>query len=202
VRELGATRDDAAGEAFDKVAKLLGLGYPGGPVVDRRAALGDASRFPIPAPMNRNDSLEFSFSGVKTHLARRVATGGAPSSDQEVNDWCASFQRTVVGTLVKKTVSAAKREGVATVVLAGGVAANRELRARAADACAAQGLRLVVPPIASCTDNAAMIAYAGALRLVAGERDGWEVATSTRTALLRVTRKGGGPREPRRRAPR
>jgi N6-L-threonylcarbamoyladenine synthase len=194
IKELGATRDDAAGEAFDKVAKAIGLGYPGGPIIDRLAATGDATRFVIPAPMARADSLEFSFSGVKSFVARHVAEHGRPASDAAVADLCAGFQRVVVGTLVKKTVRAAQREGIRHVVLAGGVAANRELRRTAGEACAKAGLSLAVPPFASCTDNAAMIAYAGALRLARGERDDLSFATSTRTALLRVTRKGGGPR--------
>ncbi len=196
VRELGATRDDAAGEAFDKVAKLLGLGYPGGPVVDRRAALGDASRARdvVPTSMARRDSLEFSFSGIKTAVARHVANLPAPLSDEGINDLCAAFQGTVVDALVRKTVRAAEIEGLTRVVIAGGVAANRGLRERMTSACARRGIEVFIPPFASCTDNAAMIAYAGALRLAAGERDGLELAPSTRTALLRVTRKGGGAR--------
>jgi N6-L-threonylcarbamoyladenine synthase len=194
IRELGATRDDAAGEAFDKIAKVIGLGYPGGPIVDRLAAHGNAANFPIPPPMARRDSLEFSFSGVKSFVARHVAEHGKPATDSAVADLCAGFQRTVVDSLVTKTVRAARAEKVGRVVLAGGVAANRELRRAAGEACAAAGLALHVPPMASCTDNAAMIAYAGALRLAAGERDDLSFSTSTRTSLLRVTRKGGGRR--------
>lgn len=194
IQELGATRDDAAGEAFDKVAKLLGLGYPGGPIVDRLAAKGDPSRFPVPMPMARRDSLELSFSGVKTFVARALAEKGMPQDEAGIADVCAGFQQAVTSSLVSKAIRAAKRENVSNLVLAGGVAANRELRARAAEACEKAGLRLVVPPFASCTDNAAMIAYVGALRLAAGERDDFDIATATRTALARVTRKGGGPR--------
>jgi tRNA N6-adenosine threonylcarbamoyltransferase len=194
VRELGATRDDAAGEAFDKVAKLLGLGYPGGPVVDKLAAQGDAARFPIPIPMARRDSLEFSFSGVKSFVARHVAEHGRPRTEEELRDVCAGFQRAVVTSLVKKAVRAAIAEGVPGIVLGGGVAANKELRRTGAEACAKAGLRFAVPPFASCTDNAAMIAYAGAVRLREGERDELHFGTATRTALRRVTRKGGGPR--------
>jgi len=196
IRELGATRDDAAGEAFDKVARRLGLGYPGGPAVDRLAALGDAGRARgiVPAPMAHKGSLEFSFSGIKTAIARHVAgRGGAPSAE-EVRDLCAAFQATVVDVLVKKTLRAAQAEGLGRVVVAGGVAANRGLRAGMGAACARRGMELLIPPFASCTDNAAMIAYAGALRLGAGERDGMDLAPATSTALLRVTRKGGGRR--------
>ncbi|MGK3991160.1 tRNA (adenosine(37)-N6)-threonylcarbamoyltransferase complex transferase subunit TsaD [Sorangium sp. So ce136] len=195
IRELGATRDDAAGEAFDKVAKLLGLGYPGGPVVDRLAADGDAAAAAeaVPAVMARKESLEFSFSGIKSAVARHVAKRGRPEG-QALNDLCAAFQGAVVDALVQKTVRAARAEGIERVVLAGGVAANRGLRAKMAAACARRGLGLFVPPFASCTDNGAMIAYAGALRLAAGERDTLDLAPETRTALPRVTRKGGGVR--------
>jgi N6-L-threonylcarbamoyladenine synthase len=195
VRELGATRDDAAGEAFDKFAKLLGLGYPGGPVVDRLAAQGDGSRAAsaVPRPMARRDSLEFSFSGIKTAVSRHVAAHGVPAG-QDLADLCAAFQDTVTHTLVTKTMRAAQQEGLRRVVLAGGVAANRGLRARMAAECARRGLTLHVPPFASCTDNAAMIAYAGALRIEAGERDGMDLSPSTRTSLPRVTRKGAGMR--------
>jgi N6-L-threonylcarbamoyladenine synthase len=195
VRELGATRDDAAGEAFDKVGKLLGLGYPGGPVVDRLAATGDASRArsAVPKPMAQRDSLEFSFSGIKTAVARHVALHGVPEG-QALADLCAAFQDAVVEALVTKTVRAAQRERLGRVVVAGGVAANGGLRAKMAAVCARRGLKLAVPPFASCTDNAAMIAYAGALRLAAGERDAMALAPSTRTSLPRVTRKGAGIR--------
>jgi len=144
--------------------------------------------------MARRDSLEFSFSGVKSFVARHVAEHGKPTSDEGLADLCAGFQRTVVDSLVSKTVRAAEGERVSHVVLAGGVAANRELRRTAAEACAKVGLALHVPPMASCTDNAAMIAYAGALRLARGERDDLSFGTATRTILPRVTRKGGGRR--------
>ena len=198
IRELGATRDDAAGEAFDKVAKLLGLGYPGGPVVDRLAAQGDAARgreiFKLPSPMAQRESLEFSFSGIKTAIARHIAARPSRPEGQELFDLCAAFQSIVVDTLVSKTVRAARREKLGRVVLAGGVAANRGLRAKMADECKRRGIEVSVPPLASCTDNAAMIAYAGALRLAAGERDDLSVSPSTQTSLPRVTRKGGGAR--------
>ena len=196
IHELGATRDDAAGEAFDKVAKLLKLGYPGGPVVDRLAAEGDASRAAdaVPRPMARRDSLEFSFSGIKTAIARHVAVRGGPPEGQALADLCAAFQSAVVGSLVQKTLRAALREKIQRVVIAGGVAANKGLRARMGEECARRGIQLFVPAFASCTDNAAMIAYAGAVRLAAGERDGMNLAPSTKTSLPRVTRKGSGIR--------
>jgi N6-L-threonylcarbamoyladenine synthase len=193
VSELGATRDDAAGEAFDKVAKLLGLGYPGGPVVDRLAAAGDASRVKLSAPMASSDSPEMSFSGIKTQVSRLVRDR-APLAEADVADVCAAFQAAVTGVLARKTIAAAVREGVEDVVLGGGVAANRELRRRTIDLAAPRGIRVSVPPIASCTDNAAMIAYAGAMRLTRGERDGWDLEATSRTALERKTRKGRGRR--------
>lgn len=192
IHELGATRDDAAGEAFDKAAKMLGLGYPGGPLVDRLAALGNARAHEIPLPMM--EGLEFSFSGIKTWLTRHLAQHGRPATDEAMRDLCASFQRVVVEVLARKLVRAARAEGLGSLVICGGVAANRGLRARTAELASRHGLELFVPPIASCTDNAAMIAYAGLVRFAAGESDPLSLATSTRTSLPRVTRKGRGAR--------
>jgi N6-L-threonylcarbamoyladenine synthase len=172
---IGATRDDAAGEAFDKVAKLLGLGYPGGPVVDKLAALGDPDAVALPLPMRNKQSLEFSFSGLKTAVAQHVAKHGRPASEQACADLCASFQRAVVTSLVHKSVEACRRRKLSRLVLGGGVAANRGLRAAAQEACARHGIALYVPPLASCTDNAAMIAYAGAQQLLRGGADGLDL---------------------------
>lgn len=168
---LAQTRDDAAGEAFDKAAKLLGLGYPGGPVIDRLAARGRADKVSFPMPMASRKTLEFSFSGLKTALARHVQQGGIPPDEEALADVCASFQHVVVESLVRKSMLACEREDIARLVITGGVAANRGLRARAQAACDASGVRLFVPPPVSCTDNAAMIAIAGVQRLIAGERD-------------------------------
>ncbi len=161
---LGQTRDDAAGEAYDKAAKLLGLGYPGGPVIDRLARAGNPDAVPFPVPMAGRPGLEFSFAGLKTSVARHVAEHGVPEDEARLADVCASFQRAVVTSLVDRSLSACRREGVADLVLTGGVAANRGLRALAAARAEAEGVRLHVPEFASCTDNAAMIAYAGAQR--------------------------------------
>jgi N6-L-threonylcarbamoyladenine synthase len=194
VQELGATRDDAAGEAFDKVAKLLGLGYPGGPVVDRLAREGDPERIELSKPMRARRSLEFSFSGLKTSVARYVEEHGRPGDYQRLRDLCAAFQRRVVDSLVQKTIAAAEREAVSSVVLGGGVAANRELSQRLGAETNSKGLKLHIPPLRACTDNAAMIAYAGSHRLARGENDAASIDVSPYTALAQVTRKGPGMR--------
>ncbi|MFO0735084.1 MAG: tRNA (adenosine(37)-N6)-threonylcarbamoyltransferase complex transferase subunit TsaD [Labilithrix sp.] len=192
VKELGATRDDAAGEAFDKVAKILGLGYPGGPVIDRLAKTGDAKAVELPAPMAHTKSLEMSFSGIKTQVAAMMRE--ARDHPPRVEDICASFQASVTSVLAKKLLAAARDEGVRTVVIGGGVAANSELRRRVSEGAAEQGMRAVLPELASCTDNAAMIAWAGIARLQAGERDGLDLVATSQTALPRTTRKGRGAR--------
>jgi len=194
VKELGATRDDAAGEAFDKVAKVLGLGYPGGPVVDRLAKSGDPKAVTLTLPMGHSDSFDMSFSGIKTQVASLVRKNGVPKGDRELADLCASFQAAVTSVLAKKLVAAAQRENVKTVVIGGGVAANRELRQRVSDLASQSGIRAVLPELASCTDNAAMIAYAGVVRLARGEHDSWDLVATSATSLPRTTRKGAGPR--------
>jgi tRNA N6-adenosine threonylcarbamoyltransferase len=194
ITELGATRDDAAGEAFDKVAKLLGLGYPGGPIIDRLAQKGDPERIPLPMPMRRQSSLEFSFSGLKTNVARWVEANGPLGDEPRLYDLCAAFQRNVVESLLSKTFRAARTHGLKTIVLAGGVAANQSLRERASALGERHGIRVVIPHRSHCTDNAAMIALAGSQRLRRGDDQSGQLVMSPHTALERVTKKGAGPR--------
>src|SRR5262249_35159426 len=156
-RELGRTRDDAAGEAFDKVAKLLGLGYPGGATIERLARGGDPRALRMPRPMAGKGDLDFSFSGLKTWVANWVKQHGRPAG-AALAALCASFQRAVVDSLVAKTRDAARRLGVRHLQLAGGVAANGALRESLRAAGEEDGFRLFVPPPRLCTDNAAMIA--------------------------------------------
>jgi N6-L-threonylcarbamoyladenine synthase len=170
-RVLGRTVDDAAGEAFDKVAKLLGLGYPGGPEIEKRAALGNATRFDFPRSMLDSGDHNFSFSGLKTAVRYRLAEFASEQRTPAlVDDMCASFQRAVVEVLVTKTVRAAKERGVTLVTLSGGVSCNQALRKKMAKQCGDAGLRLLTAPPRLCTDNAAMIAFAASFRLKAGLR--------------------------------
>jgi N6-L-threonylcarbamoyladenine synthase len=161
-RVLGETVDDAAGEAFDKVARFLGLGYPGGPAIDRLAIEGDPEAIRFPRPM-RGEGLDFSFSGLKTAVVQYVRK----HPEVGVADVAASFQAAIVDVLVEKLVAAAKETGISTVVAGGGVAANSALRTRLLDLAADGGPRVVVPSIALCTDNAAMVGAVAAYRLAA-----------------------------------
>lgn len=172
---LGRTRDDAAGEAFDKVARALGLGYPGGPAVDRVAHRGRSDAVALPLPFPDEHSFDFSFSGLKTAVLRaaRHLSGGMPVPSPDamwVADVAAAFQGVLVEVLVSKTLRAADVHRVRSLILAGGVAANSALRARMADAARAIGLPLYLPALSLCTDNAGMVAAAGACRLARGER--------------------------------
>jgi N6-L-threonylcarbamoyladenine synthase len=168
-RLIGQTRDDAAGEAFDKVAKLLGLGYPGGPAVERAARDGDPKAIAFPLAQFQDGAPDFSFSGLKTAVSLYVRQRG-PLAPGGVADVCASFQATAVKMLVRKTVRAARRLGIRRILLTGGVAANRALRDALEAECGERGYQWTAPPLPLCTDNAAMIAAAGAARLAAGER--------------------------------
>jgi len=168
-RWLGSTRDDAAGEAYDKVAKLLGLGFPGGPAIDRLAAEGDAAAFDFPRPMLHQPGLDFSFSGLKTAVALALATRGAPPWPRALTaDIAASFQEAVVDTLVAKSMRAVGETGARSLLLGGGVACNRELRRRLEAASAERGVALRIPSPRLCADNAAMVALVGAWSLARG----------------------------------
>lgn len=180
-RLLGRTRDDAAGEAYDKVAKLLGLGYPGGPVIDRLAEGADDRAVAFTMPRIKDGSPDFSFSGIKTavllHVRREDITPVADPDDvpREVRDLVASFQRTVVSTLVRGLVKGAEAHAPRSLLLTGGVAANSRLRRDTAAAAARLGLPLFVPPLDLTTDNAAMIAAAGFVSLRRGVTAGWDL---------------------------
>ena len=176
-RMLARTRDDAAGEAFDKVAKLLGLGYPGGPVIDRLSRNADETAVPFRKAVMKDRSLDFSFSGLKTAVRRKVlaeglahpsATGGEVS--EQVRNLVASFQKAVVDALIGRTLEACKLEGVRTVLVSGGVACNSRLRRAFEEAGEEHGLEVYVPSPKYTTDNAAMIAAAGFLHLERGRR--------------------------------
>jgi len=167
---LGTTIDDAVGECFDKTAKLLGLGFPGGPAVEKAAAGGDPQRFQLPRPMWRKPGCDFSFSGLKTAVRQTVEK--LPAGDAKaISDLCASFQRTVGDVLADRCGNALTAEPASTLVVAGGVAANLYLRSRLEDVAAKYGARLVAPPVKLCTDNGAMIAWAGLERLRLGQTD-------------------------------
>jgi N6-L-threonylcarbamoyladenine synthase len=162
---LGRTRDDAAGEAFDKVAKMLGLSYPGGVEIDRLARDGDPAAIDFPRPMATHKSLDFSFSGLKTAVLQHIEANGQPADEQSLADLCASFQQAVVDVLVLKVMRAAKEHGIPRVVLSGGVACNRQLRLAMRESGAEAGVEIFIAPAALCTDNAAMLGAVAAFYL-------------------------------------
>ena len=188
-RRLGTTIDDALGEAFDKTAKLLGLGYPGGPAVEAAAASGNPKRFEFPRPLAGRDGCNFSFSGLKTAV-RRTAEHLEPVTEQDIADICAAFQSTVADVVIDRTTNAMtafeNQHPDLTdrhLVVAGGVAANRALKSALERACAARGFSLTVPDPVLCTDNAAMIAWAGAERMAVGLSDPLDVEARARWPL-------------------
>lgn len=165
---LGSTTDDAAGEAFDKIAKMMGLGYPGGPAIDRHAAHGNPGAFDFPRGRMHEDSFDFSFSGLKTAVRRSIESVAVSGSPLPIDDLCASAQRAIVDVLVSKTMRAAKAFGVGAVTIAGGVSANTELRRCMNDACLQAGIAFVAPRMQYCVDNAAMIAYVAEMKIAQG----------------------------------
>ncbi len=166
---LGTTLDDAAGEAFDKIAKFLGLDFPGGPVIDKLSKEGNATAYHFPRPMLRNKTYDFSFSGLKTSVINMFKDKVAAGKKLPLADIAASFQEAVVNVLVAKTLRAAETKGVSTVSVTGGVSANSRLRSAFEDACKTRGIDVYFPALSLCTDNAAMIAAAGHARLMRGE---------------------------------
>ena len=179
-RILGESLDDAAGEAFDKTAKLLGLGYPGGPALAALAGQGDPHRFHFPRPMTDRPGLDFSFSGLKT---RALTTLREVETDQDRADVARAFEEAVVDTLVIKCLRAIRETGAARLVVAGGVGANRRLRERLREAVQAEGASVHYPALEFCTDNGAMIALAGLLRLQAGESEDLTIRARARWGL-------------------
>lgn len=178
---LGETRDDAAGEAFDKVAKMLGLGYPGGPLVDELAKKGDPAAIKFPRPYLEDKPFEFSFSGVKTSVLYYLKGIQFESSTEAVKgkllpDLCASFQEAVVDVLIHNLMNAARKHGVSDIAIAGGVAANSELRRRLKEAADASHMRLFIPRFEFCADNGAMVAMAGYLKAQEGISSGYDLA--------------------------
>ncbi|MDX9859700.1 MAG: tRNA (adenosine(37)-N6)-threonylcarbamoyltransferase complex transferase subunit TsaD [Rhodospirillales bacterium] len=188
-RRLGTTIDDSLGEAFDKTAKMLGLGYPGGPAVEKAALAGDPARFALPRPMRGRPGCHFSFSGLKTAVRQTLtALPEGRLAHSDIADLCASFQAAAGDVVVERCGQAVRmvrgsHPAISALVVAGGVAANAYLRGRLGDLAAAEGLRLVAPPQRLCTDNGVMIAWAGLERLRLGMTDGLDFAPRPRWPL-------------------
>lgn len=174
---LGQTRDDASGEAFDKVAKLMGLGYPGGAEVDRLAKEGRADAINFKRPLLRKDNLEFSFSGIKTAvLTHLLSSGEEPLTDELIRNVSASFQEACVDVLVKKSIIALDKTGARNLVVAGGVACNSRLREKLQEASVTEGFALFIPPPRYCSDNGAMVGALGAILLRSGSADTYDLS--------------------------
>ena len=188
---LGGTIDDAAGEAFDKLAKLLGLGFPGGPALEKEALNGDSKRFALPQPLAGRPGCDFSFSGLKTAARQLVEKLPQPLSEQDRADMAASFQASIASSLASRTARAiaVARDtypALATLVVAGGVAANQAVRAALTAEATRAGLKMLAPPAVLCTDNAAMVAWAGLERFRLGQQDGLDFSPRPRWPLTEL----------------
>ena len=187
---IGESRDDAAGEAFDKIAQLMGLGYPGGAEISRMARFGDVNRFNFPRPMTDRPGLDFSFSGLKTHTKNLVlnnsGSGGVPHPDT-IADICAGLQEAIVDTLVVKSLRALQSEGLSKLVIAGGVASNTRLREKLDKVMLDIGASVFYARPEFCTDNGAMIAYAGCQRLLAGESSSLSISIKPRWPISQLS---------------
>jgi N6-L-threonylcarbamoyladenine synthase len=181
IKEIGHTVDDAAGEAYDKIARYLGLGYPGGPVIDRLAQSGDSSYIDFPRPMMESGDFNFSFSGLKTSLIYRTKKDKKLLLEENIPNLVASFQKAIVEVLTEKTIRAAKEFGVKKILVSGGVAANSELRKEFLKKGEASGIKIYIPPFYLCMDNAAMVACAGYYRVLKRRFDSLEVDVHSRS---------------------
>lgn len=185
-RLLGRTVDDAAGEAFDKVAKMLGLGYPGGPVIDRLAAAADPGDLEFPRPLLRKDNFDFSFSGMKTAVLNHLQRLPGPPDARQQQQIASAFQTAVIDVLTRKILRAAQRENLRQIVIAGGVACNSGLRKRFRELTARSDIRVLFPPPLLCADNAAMLAVAGDYYLERGLRSGLDLNAVSSWSLEQV----------------
>ncbi len=183
IKEVGHTVDDAAGEAFDKIARFLGLGYPGGPVIDRLAVKGDSAKIEMPRPMLESGDLNFSFSGLKTALIYKTKKEPDLLEESKIADLVASFQEAIVDVLVQKTFSACRQSGFEKILVSGGVAANSRLRSKFAQKADSEGIKLYIPPIKLCMDNAAMVACLGYYDYIAGNFSDLSVEVYSRSDI-------------------
>ncbi|MGH2795691.1 MAG: tRNA (adenosine(37)-N6)-threonylcarbamoyltransferase complex transferase subunit TsaD [Actinomycetota bacterium] len=181
---LGSTIDDAAGEAFDKIARFIGLGFPGGPAIDKLSQGGNPNAYRFPRAMMKDDSYDFSYSGLKTAVIRWIRERQEAGEEIDAEDLAASFQEAIVDVQIAKTLRAAEERNIGTVIVVGGVAANSRLRSRMSEEGSKRGLTVVTPSLVLCTDNGAMIAAAGMRRLALGESTPLDVSANPNMALV------------------